>query len=101
MTTQSTLGPFMTLILTLTATTKYAAATVTNRPPAGVASSLLLAQLLVELLKRKPAGYASPGGSRLPHRQRAGMSGRFVDFVLTPERLRRGCFESGLARCEP
>ncbi len=61
MTTQSTLGPFMTLILTLTATTKYTAATVTNRPPAGVASSLLLAQLLVELLKRKSAGYASPG----------------------------------------
>jgi hypothetical protein len=59
MTTQSTLGPFMTLILTLTARTKYAAA-VTNRPPAGIVSSLLFAQLLVELLKRKPAGYSSP-----------------------------------------
>jgi hypothetical protein len=59
MTTQSTLGPFMTLILTLTAKTKYAA-TVTNRPPTGVVSSLLFAQLLVEILKRRPTGYASP-----------------------------------------
>jgi len=58
MTTQSILGPFMTLILTLTASAKHTANAM-NPSPAGVASSLLFAQLVNELRSKKPAGYAS------------------------------------------
>ncbi|MGA9565743.1 MAG: hypothetical protein WBS19_09495 [Candidatus Korobacteraceae bacterium] len=60
MTTQSTLGPFTTLVLNLTAKGRHFAA-VANRHPVGVAKSLLFARLLTELLGAKCAGYASPG----------------------------------------
>jgi hypothetical protein len=59
MTTQSTLGPFMTLILTLTARGKHAA---NNLSQAEVVNSLLIAQLLTENLRRKPVRYANPIG---------------------------------------
>jgi hypothetical protein len=60
MTTQSTLGPFMTLILTLTAKGKYAA-NVLNLPQAKVVYGLLFVQLLAEIPNTNPAGLASPG----------------------------------------
>jgi hypothetical protein len=61
MTTQSTLGPFMTLILTLTAKGKHGA-NVTNPSPTGVVNSLLFVQVLTEILRKKPVGYANPSG---------------------------------------
>ena len=61
MTTQSTLGPFMTLILTLTARGKHAA-NVINLSQAELVNSLLFAQLLTEVLRRKPVRYANPSG---------------------------------------
>jgi len=62
MTTQSTLGPFMTLILTLTVKGKRAD-NVTNPSRAAVVNSLLLLRLLTENLRQKSIGYANPGGS--------------------------------------
>ena len=59
MTTQGTLGPFMTLILTLTAKGKHAA---NNLSQAEVVNSLLFARLLTEILRKKPAGYANSTG---------------------------------------
>jgi hypothetical protein len=59
MTTQSTLGPFMTLILTLTAK-RQRAADVMNVSPAEVVKSLLFAQLLNGIPTTKPAGHARP-----------------------------------------
>jgi len=76
MTTQSTLGPFMTLILTLTARVKHAA-NVINRSQAEVVNSLLFAQLLTEILRKKPVRHASQW-SRVPDRQLTGMSNQFV-----------------------
>lgn len=61
MTPQSTLGPFMTLILTLTARVKHAA-NVINRSQAEVVNSLLFAQLLTEILRKKPIRHANPSG---------------------------------------
>jgi hypothetical protein len=62
MTTQSTLGPFMTLILTLTAKGKRAD-DVIHPSQEGVVKSLLFARLVIEFLRREPLGYASPNGS--------------------------------------
>ena len=59
MTTHSTLGPLMTLILTLTAD-GTCADNVFNPSPAGVVKSLLFARLLIETLRQKPVGYAKP-----------------------------------------
>jgi hypothetical protein len=59
MTTQNTLGPFMTLILTLTAKGRCAA-DVINASPAEVVKSLLFAQLLNEIPKTALAGQANP-----------------------------------------
>jgi hypothetical protein len=59
MTTQSTLGPFMTLILTLTAKGKCAA-NVINPSPAEVVKSLLFAQLLNGIPRTKAVGHANP-----------------------------------------
>jgi hypothetical protein len=59
MTTQSTLGPFMTLILTLTDERKHAD-DVIHPSRAGVVTSLLFARLVIEILSLKPAGYADP-----------------------------------------
>jgi len=61
MTTQCTLGPLMTLILTLTAAGRRAD-NVIHPSPAGVVKSLLFARLLNETLRQKPAGYANPNG---------------------------------------
>ena len=61
MTTQSTLGPFMTLILTLTAKGKHAG-NVIYPSRVGVVKSLLLLRLLTENLRQKPIGYANPSG---------------------------------------
>ena len=61
MTTQSTPGPFMTLILTLTATDRYAG-NVIQPSRAAVVDSLLFARFVIEILSLKPAGYASPRG---------------------------------------
>jgi hypothetical protein len=58
MTTQSKLGPFITLMLNLTAK-GIQVASVANRHPASVVNSLLLAQLVTEVLRRKPGGYPS------------------------------------------
>jgi len=58
MTTQSTLGPFMTLILTLTIKGKCAADAI-HTSPAEVVKSLLLAQLLTEIAGTKSVGYSS------------------------------------------
>jgi hypothetical protein len=60
MTTQSILGPFMTLILALTAKGKYAA-DVLNLPQARVVYGLLFVQLLAEIPNTNPARPASPG----------------------------------------
>jgi len=59
MTTQSTLGPFMTLILMLTAPPKHAA-TVSNLSASGLANSFLLAQVVIEILREKSTGHVSP-----------------------------------------
>ena len=59
MATQSTLGPFMTLILTLTAEGNRAEHFV-NASPAEVVKSLLIARLLTEVPSTKPAQRASP-----------------------------------------
>ena len=61
MTTQNTLGPFMTLILTLTAKGRRAA-DVVNASPAEVVKSLLFARLLTEIPRTQPVGYANPSG---------------------------------------
>ena len=61
MTTQSTLGPFMTLILTLTATDRYTG-NVIHPSRAAVVDSLLFARLVIEILSLKPAGCATPSG---------------------------------------
>ena len=59
MTTQSTLGPFMTLILTLTAKGRRTAVVV-QASPAEVSKSLLFAELLTAMLKTKPVEHTSP-----------------------------------------
>ena len=61
MTTQSTLGPFMTLILTLTAKGKRAA-NVIHPSGDGTVKSFLFARLVIEILSLKPVGYANPSG---------------------------------------
>jgi hypothetical protein len=59
MTRQTTLGPLMTLILTLTAGRKHAADVIYSSR-AGVMNSLLFARLVIEVLKERPAGSANP-----------------------------------------
>jgi hypothetical protein len=61
MTTQSTLGPFMTLILTLTARGDVTDKVI-HSSRVGVVKSLLLLRLLTENLRQKPVGYANPSG---------------------------------------
>jgi hypothetical protein len=61
MTTLNTLGPFMTLILTLTAKGKRAD-NVIHPSPDGVVKSLLFARLVIEFLRKEPLGYAGPNG---------------------------------------
>lgn len=61
MTTQSTLGPFMTLILTLTAKGNCAD-NIIHPSQAGVVKSLLFARLLTEFLRTEPVGHANPNG---------------------------------------
>jgi hypothetical protein len=80
MTTQSTLGPFMTLILTVTARGKHAA-NVISFSQAEVVNSLLFAQLLTEILRKKPVRHANPQRSRVPDPQLTGMSSQFVRFA--------------------
>ena len=53
MTTQSNLGPFMTLILTLTAERKHAD-NVIHSSPARVVNSLLFVRLIVDSLRQRP-----------------------------------------------
>ena len=57
MTTQSTLGPFMTLVLSLALRTKRAAIA-TEATPETVSKSFLFAKILTEFLRRKPLGHA-------------------------------------------
>jgi hypothetical protein len=58
MTTQNILGPFMTLILTHTASARNTANAM-NPSPAGVANSFLFARLVNELRSMEPTEYAS------------------------------------------
>ena len=60
MTTQRNLGPFMTLILTLTAKGN-GADSVINPSHTAVVNSLMFAQLVIEIVSLKPVGYANPG----------------------------------------
>lgn len=57
MTTQSTLGPFMTLFLSLALRTKRVTIA-TEAPPDAVLKSFLFAKILTEFLRRKPLGGA-------------------------------------------
>ena len=61
MTTPSTLGPFMTLILTVTAGGNCAD-NVTHSSQAGVVQSFLFARLMTEFLRKEPVGYANCNG---------------------------------------
>jgi hypothetical protein len=59
MTTLCTLGPFMTLILTLTAKGKIADSSI-NPSRAGVAKSPLFARLVIETRSERPIGNGDP-----------------------------------------
>lgn len=61
MATQTTLGPFMTLILTMTATDRYAGIVI-HPSRAAVVDSLLFARFVIEILSLKPVGHANPSG---------------------------------------
>ena len=61
MTTQSNLGPLMTLILTLTAERKHAD-NVIHSSPAKVVNSLLFVRLIVDSLRQRPIRNTKPSG---------------------------------------
>lgn len=61
MAAQRTLGPFMTLILTLTAD-KNGADDLISPSQAAVVNSFLLARYVIEILSLRSVGYAKPTG---------------------------------------
>ncbi|MFZ1136715.1 MAG: hypothetical protein WAN69_17325 [Candidatus Korobacteraceae bacterium] len=64
MTTRCALGPWMTLILTMTAK-RNGTDNVIHPSRAAVVDSLLFARFVIEILNLKPAGYATPSGRAL------------------------------------